>query len=212
MPTSSSASLPGATHDGDSRARLASDPRFRVLRDGAADPDGRCVLYWMQRSQRGRDNPALNLAIDLGNSLRSARPRRFRPDRRLPRRPPPALPLPRRRPPRDRRRPRRPRRPAWSSGSAIPPRSWPTLAREARAAVVIGDENPVRIGSSLAERGGRGVKRPVRLRRRRRRRADSSLFPREEFAARTIRPKIHRVWGDYLVAIAEPARRGRLRP
>src|SRR4051794_27202893 len=48
---------------------LQPDPRVRVLRDGPPDPKGRCVLYWMQRSQRGRDNPALNLAIDLGNAL-----------------------------------------------------------------------------------------------------------------------------------------------
>ena len=26
----------------------------------------------------------------------------------------------------------------------------------------------------------------------------TSLFPKEEFAARTLRPKIHRVWDEYL--------------
>ncbi len=46
------------------------DPRFLIVRDGPIDPEGRCVLSWMQRSQRGRDNPALDLAIGLGNRLR----------------------------------------------------------------------------------------------------------------------------------------------
>ena len=32
----------------------------------------------------------------------------------------------------------------------------------------------------------------------------TSLFPKEEFAARTLRPKMHKVWDDYLVAIDNP--------
>jgi len=47
-----------------------SDPRVRVRHPGPADPDGRCVVYWMQRSQRAVDNPALDVAIDAGNALR----------------------------------------------------------------------------------------------------------------------------------------------
>jgi deoxyribodipyrimidine photo-lyase len=34
------------------------------------DPEGRCVVYWMQRAQRAIDNPALDLAIDAANALR----------------------------------------------------------------------------------------------------------------------------------------------
>src|SRR6185369_11292983 len=34
------------------------------------DPDGRCVVYWMNRAQRAVDNPALDVAIDAGNLLR----------------------------------------------------------------------------------------------------------------------------------------------
>src|SRR5687767_384257 len=45
-------------------------PRVRVVRVGDPDPAGRCVFYWMQRAQRGRDNAALNLAIALGNALK----------------------------------------------------------------------------------------------------------------------------------------------
>ena len=37
---------------------------------GAFDPEGQCVVYWMQRSQRALDNPALNLAIEAANLLK----------------------------------------------------------------------------------------------------------------------------------------------
>jgi deoxyribodipyrimidine photo-lyase len=47
-----------------------ADPRVRVRHAGSPDPDGRCVVYWMQRAQRAVDNPALDLAIDAGNALR----------------------------------------------------------------------------------------------------------------------------------------------
>jgi len=40
-----------------------------VRRGGAPDPDGACVVYWMQRAQRGVDNPALDVAVDAANAL-----------------------------------------------------------------------------------------------------------------------------------------------
>jgi len=48
---------------------LASDPRIAVRRAGAPDPEGRCVVYWMQRSQRALDNPALEVAVRAANLL-----------------------------------------------------------------------------------------------------------------------------------------------
>lgn len=45
------------------------DPRVSVRRSGAPRKDARTVVYWMQRAQRGIDNPALDLAINLGNEL-----------------------------------------------------------------------------------------------------------------------------------------------
>ena len=48
---------------------LERDPRVHVLRPGSPDPDGLCVLYWMRRSLRARDNPALETAIQVGNAL-----------------------------------------------------------------------------------------------------------------------------------------------
>jgi deoxyribodipyrimidine photo-lyase len=41
--------------------------RVTIRRDGG--PRGRSVVYWMQRAQRAHDNPALDLAVELGNAL-----------------------------------------------------------------------------------------------------------------------------------------------
>ena len=51
---------------------LRADPRVTIRRAGPPDPEGRCVVYWMQRAQRGRDNPALDVAIDAANALAPA--------------------------------------------------------------------------------------------------------------------------------------------
>ncbi len=48
---------------------LADNPRVTVRRNGVPDPQGRCVVYWMQRAQRGRDNHAINLAVAVANQL-----------------------------------------------------------------------------------------------------------------------------------------------
>jgi len=52
-----------------STARTSDDPRVTVRRAGAPDPEGTCVVYWMQRAQRGFDNPALDLAVNAANEL-----------------------------------------------------------------------------------------------------------------------------------------------
>ncbi|HVB24813.1 MAG TPA: deoxyribodipyrimidine photo-lyase [Ktedonobacteraceae bacterium] len=43
--------------------------RVQIYRPGLCDQTGTCVLYWMQRSQPGYENSALNAAIALGNAL-----------------------------------------------------------------------------------------------------------------------------------------------
>lgn len=48
---------------------VAEDPRVTIRRDGLPDSEGKCVVYWMQRAERGIDNHALDIAIDLGNEL-----------------------------------------------------------------------------------------------------------------------------------------------
>jgi deoxyribodipyrimidine photo-lyase len=49
---------------------LANDPRITVRRGGKPNPEGTCVVYWMQRAQRAFDNPALNAAIEAANAFR----------------------------------------------------------------------------------------------------------------------------------------------
>jgi deoxyribodipyrimidine photo-lyase len=48
---------------------LLKDARVTVRRDGGPDPDGKCVVYWMQRAQRGVDNHAVDLAVKIANLL-----------------------------------------------------------------------------------------------------------------------------------------------
>jgi deoxyribodipyrimidine photo-lyase len=49
--------------------KLAENPRITVRRPGAPLQDGKCIVYWMQRAQRSLDNPAVDLAIAIGNEL-----------------------------------------------------------------------------------------------------------------------------------------------
>ncbi len=46
-----------------------NDQRVAHYRSGPCKTEGACVLYWMQNAQRGRENAALNAAIALGNAL-----------------------------------------------------------------------------------------------------------------------------------------------
>ncbi len=48
---------------------LADDRRVAVRRGGAPDANGKCIVYWMQRAERGLDNHALDKAVALGNAL-----------------------------------------------------------------------------------------------------------------------------------------------
>jgi deoxyribodipyrimidine photo-lyase len=50
--------------------RLSSNARVSVRRPGEPDPDGNCVVYWMQRAQRSLDNPALEVAVQAANLIR----------------------------------------------------------------------------------------------------------------------------------------------
>jgi deoxyribodipyrimidine photo-lyase len=49
--------------------RLADNPRITIRRGGAPLKNGKCIVYWMQRAQRGVDNPAVDLAVAIGNEL-----------------------------------------------------------------------------------------------------------------------------------------------
>jgi deoxyribodipyrimidine photo-lyase len=156
----------------------------------------------MQRSQRGIDNPALNLAIDVANALGlpvvtvfaltadypSAQRRhyRFLVDGLVDA----ASELERRGVP-------------FVLRIGPPHMVVPIIASELHPALVVGDENPVRIGKLWRTRIAELLAVPLLF-------VDgdvvvpTSLFPNEEHAARTIRPKIHRIWDQYLEPIPNP--------
>lgn len=175
---------------------LEPHPRVRVLREGPPDPQGRCVVYWMQRAQRGRDNPALDLAVALGNTLgqpvavvfgltagypdAQRRHYRFLVDGLA-----------------DAQSELEARQVAMIVRLGSPDEVVVSTARELNASIVIGDENPVRVGQLWRACATEGLTVPFRL-------VDADVvvpsahFPREEYAARTLRPKIRRLWDEYL--------------
>ena len=192
--------------------RLTLDPRVTVRRAGPADPDGGAVVYWMQRAQRGVDNPALDVAIDAGNLL--GKPVvaflgvvPFYPHANL--------------------------RAYTFLAQGIPDiasslamrrvgfvlRAWPDhhLAKfcdEVKASLVIGDENPLTKAERWRQSAAHHLRVPLWT-------VDADvivpakLLLKEQYAARTIRPRIHAVLGEFLkpatkvkarVAWQQPAR------
>jgi deoxyribodipyrimidine photo-lyase len=156
----------------------------------------------MQRAQRGIDNGALNLAIAAGNALNlpvlsafaltadypgaQRRHYRFLLDGLIDC----AHDLERRGVP-------------FVVRLGHPDAVIPALAEECGAAMVVGDENPVRIGQHWRERAAQRLRVPFYL-------VDADVvvptshFPAEEYAARTLRPKIHRLLSDYLRPLPNP--------
>lgn len=53
----------------DELARLGDQPRISVRGGRSPRPDAQCVVYWMQRAIRIRDNPALDVAIQAATLL-----------------------------------------------------------------------------------------------------------------------------------------------
>jgi deoxyribodipyrimidine photo-lyase len=189
--------------------QLLHDPRIRVRRDGAPAPEGRCVIYWMQRAQRGVDNPALNAAIDAANALglpvavffglhphyphANLRHYSFLVDGIAETR--------------DR---------VEARHCAFVFRPYPNhdlikFCREVKAALVIGDENPMREPESWRESATRKLHVPFWT-------VDADVivpqkfFPKEEYAARTIRPKIHRLLPVFFHPLANPRVRHKWEP
>ncbi len=166
---------------------LSADARVTIRRDGVPDPDGSCVVYWMQRAQRGVDNPALDVAVHAANLLRNPAVVFFAP---IPFYPHAnlrhyaflaegiadiAAHLARR-----------------NIGFVL--RRWPDhrLAQfcdEVRPALVVGDENPLREPASWRERVTEQITVPLWT-------VDadvvvpSKLIAKSQYAARVIRPRL----------------------
>ena len=175
------------------------------MRLSAPIPDGaRCVVYWMQRAQRGLDNPALNVAIQAGNALRlpvvvhfglhphypggNERHYAFLLD---------GLAETARR--------------VEARGAAFAFRPYPghsilDFCAEVRPALVVGDENPLREPERWRARAARSlgisfwtVDADVIV--------PTALIERQEYAARTIRPRIHNHLARFLRAPGNPRAR-----
>lgn len=180
---------------------LVADPRVAVRRGGAPDPDGRCVVYWMQRAQRGLDNAALDVAVDAANALDlpvvvffglmpgipNANLRHYQfvvdglPDIAE------AL---------------------GARGVGLVVRRYPDhrlarFAAEVQAALIVGDENPLRTAESWRRAVAAESRVPLWT-------VDadvivpSALLHKEQYAARTIRPRLHRLLDQFLVPGREP--------
>lgn len=179
----------------DAIERLESDPRVLVRRKGAPDPDGRCVVYWMRRSLRGVDNPALEAAIAAANALAkpvvvlfalipvaNANLRHYtfmvqalaeiQEDLG--------------------------RRNVGLILRRYPDHSVAKFCGEAHAALLVTDENPLRGLEQRLTRVGRGLPIPVWS-------VDSDdvvpsrLIDKKQYAARIIRPQLRRLRDDFLV-------------
>ncbi|MHB1023433.1 MAG: deoxyribodipyrimidine photo-lyase [Acidobacteriaceae bacterium] len=49
--------------------KLVENPRVTVRRSGPPKQSGKCVVYWMQRAERGVENAAVDVAVDAANAL-----------------------------------------------------------------------------------------------------------------------------------------------
>ena len=180
---------------------LIHDPRIRVRREGDAPAGARCVVYWMQRSQRGLDNPALDVAIGAANRLGLPLAVHFGLHPGYPR--------------------ANERHYAFlldglaetarrceARGAAFVFRPYPDhslirFCEETRPALVVGDENPLREPEGWRRSAARALAVPFWT-------VDGDVvvpachFDREEYMARTLRPKIMALLPRYLKAAREP--------
>ena len=176
--------------------RLSQDPRVTVRRAGVPDPAGTCVVYWMQRAQRGIDNPALDVTVELANALGKPvvvflAPAPFYPNANLRHYrflvegiPDIADALAKR-----------------NIGFVLrrfPQHSLLRFCQEVKAALVVGDENPMREPESWRRVAAKRLKVPLWT-------VDadvivpSKLLEKAQYAAHIIRPRLQVHWKNFLV-------------
>ena len=177
------------------------DPRVEILRDGETAESRRCVLLWVQRTQRATGNHAANLAVELADELglpviaafalapgfpsATLRAYQFMAEGLA------ELPDAFAR-----------RRIGWELAAGQPPDVIPKLATRLGAALIVTDLNPLRIGREWREAVGKAIDVPLVQ-------VDSdtivpsSLFPTAEYAPRTIRPKLLNRLDEFLRPIPD---------
>jgi len=182
-------------------ARLSSDSRVTVRGSGNPDSDGACVVYWMQRAQRGLDNPALDVAVEAANALEKPVVVFFAPVPYYPHAnlrhyrflnegiPDIADALAER-----------------GIGFVLrhyPDHSLLKLCEEVKAALVVGDENPMREPDGWREKAAQKLRIPLWT-------VDadvivpSRLLEKAQYAAHTIRPRLQKQLRKFLVASENP--------
>jgi deoxyribodipyrimidine photo-lyase len=187
----------------DKLLELTSNPRVIVRREGPPDPDGTCVVYWMQRAQRGIDNPALDVAVEAANALGKPlvvffAPRPFPPANLrhysflLQGIPDIAEALKKR-----------------DIGLVLrrfPDHSLLKFCDEVRPALVVGDENPIRQARGWRDTVSKKLKLPLWT-------VDadvivpSKLLEKQQYAAFIIRPRLESRLQEFLVAPKNPTAR-----
>ncbi len=182
-------------------AKLAEDPRVTVRRAGAPDPAGICVVYWMQRAQRGVDNPALNAAVAAANELGKPvvvffAPVPFYPHANLRHYRFLAEGIP------DIANSLRKRNIGFVL-RRFPDSSLLRFCDEVKPALVVGDENPLRATEAWRRKAARSLRVPLWT-------VDadvivpSKLLEKAQYAARIIRPRIQAYLPRFLVAQRNP--------
>jgi len=188
----------------DDLAKLAEDPRVAVRRGGRPDPESMCVVYWMQRAQRGLDNPALDVAVGAANAIGKPvvvffAPVPFYPHAKLRHYrfltegiPDIAAALARR-----------------NIGFVLrryPDHSLLRFCEEVRPALVIGDENPMREPESWRRKAAERLRIPLWT-------VDadvivpSKLLEKAQYAAHIIRPRLQAQLKQFLIAARNPQAR-----
>ncbi len=181
---------------------LRDDPRLTVRRSGTPDPDGRCVVYWMQRAQRAADNAALTAAVEAGNRLGKPVvvffqlvPRSHHGNLRHYQFLVEGL--------RDIAAELKKRGVGWVL-RRYPRHGLLRFCSEVRPCLVIGDENPMKQAELTKAKIAQQINLPLWT-------VDtdvivpSKLLAREHYAARTIRPKIQALLPQFLQPVGNPA-------
>ena len=181
--------------------QLLVNPRLTVRREGSPKSDGKCVVYWMQRAQRGTDNPALDVAITAANELQrplvvffglhpkypNANQRHY------------AFLI---------QGLEETKQAVEKRGAAFAFRPFPNhdllkFCAEVNPCLVVGDENPMREPEGWRQSAARHLTVPFWT-------VDADvivpikLFPKEEYAARTIRPKLHKLLPVFFQPLENP--------
>ncbi len=181
---------------------LSRHPRVTVRRPGPPNPDGSCVVYWMQRAQRALDNPGLDVAVEAANFLGKPVVVFFAPIPYYPHAnlrhyhflaqgiPDLAAGLETRR--------------IGFVLRRFPDHSLLRFCEQVKPALVVGDENPMREPESWRKTAGKKLTVPLWT-------VDadvivpSKLLEKAQYAAHIIRPRLNALLPQFLVASRNPA-------